>query len=276
MVVGVYAPHQLLRAAREKPTTATVDIVWKPRSTVHVATAAPGRSHLLHRHQWWSGDDNRSGNGSNSWQYDEMRDRQAERVLFDALEPYIVLEMYPRSGVSIVVQVLQDDGCLLGCALNAALMALMDAGVTMRGMPVAVHCGVASAAASSSPEGNGGDSIAYVMIDPDRREEEQLCHAWCMLAFDLNRPEDKQCVASFVGGAMGMSDDEYWACMRAAKIGARTMVSFLRAAMQRKIESTLPRSSSQFESKRLQGGTTGAADNTVTVSNSDSDVTMAE
>lgn len=230
-------------------------------------------------HRITNGDDNHSS--SNSWQYDEMRDRQAERVLLDALEPYIVLDLYPRSGVSIVVQVLQDDGCLLGCALNAAIMALMDAGVAMRGMPVAVHCGVAAtaAAAASESEDNGSDSIAYVMIDPDRREEEQLCHAWCMLTFDLNRPEDKQCVASFVGGAMGMSDDEYWACMRAAKIGAKTMASFLRAAMQRKIASTLPRSSSQFESKRLQGGSTrGAADNSINVtgSNSDSDVMMTE
>ena len=39
--------------------------------------------------------------------------------------------MHPRTAISVVLQVLEDDGSLLPCALNAASTALTDAAVPM-------------------------------------------------------------------------------------------------------------------------------------------------
>ena len=60
-----------------------------------------------------------------------------------ALAGAVVLERYPRSRVDVHVHVLCDDGGAASCAVNAASLALVDAGVFLRdvaaGATVAVH-----------------------------------------------------------------------------------------------------------------------------------------
>ena len=42
--------------------------------------------------------------------------------------------MHPRLGVTVVIQIVGDDGAAESCALSAAGLALMDAAVPMRGV----------------------------------------------------------------------------------------------------------------------------------------------
>ncbi len=52
-----------------------------------------------------------------------------------------MLELYPRSEISIVVHVLESDGSQICCVLNAVCLALMEAGVAMSDMIVACSAG---------------------------------------------------------------------------------------------------------------------------------------
>ncbi|KAL3762635.1 hypothetical protein ACHAW5_001228 [Stephanodiscus triporus] len=67
-------------------------------------------------------------------------EREMERFVRDSLAPFVRLEDYPRCVIQVVVQVIQADGSVLGTAVNCAVLALMDAGVAMRGVPVATTC----------------------------------------------------------------------------------------------------------------------------------------
>ena len=53
----------------------------------------------------------------------------------------IATELYARSEIVISVQVVQQDGGLLAAAVNAATLALIDAGVGMRDLVVACTAG---------------------------------------------------------------------------------------------------------------------------------------
>ncbi len=124
----------------------------------------------------------------------EARDRDYEAIIRRTLEGIIPLGMHPRTSIMVVLQVsrislsprgirrgqgalqsapsqlshspshppppqvLQDDGALLSCALNAACAALVDAGVPMDAMLAAVTCALLPGGA--------------VLLDPSGKEEE--------------------------------------------------------------------------------------------------------
>lgn len=46
-------------------------------------------------------------------------------------EPVVITTLYPRSQIDIYLQVIQQDGGVLQACVNAATMALIDAGVAM-------------------------------------------------------------------------------------------------------------------------------------------------
>ena len=52
----------------------------------------------------------------------------------------VITELYPRSEIDVFVQVLQADGGEAVAAINAATLALIDAGVAMRDYVVACTC----------------------------------------------------------------------------------------------------------------------------------------
>eukprot|EP01023_Acetabularia_acetabulum_P037542 TRINITY_DN3567_c0_g1_i2.p2 TRINITY_DN3567_c0_g1~~TRINITY_DN3567_c0_g1_i2.p2 ORF type:complete len:226 (+),score=34.54 TRINITY_DN3567_c0_g1_i2:173-850(+) len=91
------------------------------------------------------------------------REYYLEGIVCKCLEGEIICEEYPMCTIQVVVQVVKDDGSLLACILNAAQMACMDAGLSMRRTTVAL-----SAVLSK-------DDV--YMIDPSLSEEKQECEA---------------------------------------------------------------------------------------------------
>uniref|UniRef100_A0A7S3E4X2 Exoribonuclease phosphorolytic domain-containing protein n=1 Tax=Chloropicon laureae TaxID=464258 RepID=A0A7S3E4X2_9CHLO len=69
----------------------------------------------------------------------------------------------PRTTVTVVVQILSEDGSLLACALNAAAVALLDAGVPLCGSPATVSIAMAQRA--------GSPADWVLLLEPDAREE---------------------------------------------------------------------------------------------------------
>ncbi|MGQ4870671.1 MAG: exosome complex exonuclease Rrp41 [Candidatus Thorarchaeota archaeon] len=71
------------------------------------------------------------------------REREISMVIANALEPALFLEDFPRAVVDVFIQVIQADGGTRCAAINAASLALADAGIPMRSLVPAVAVGKA-------------------------------------------------------------------------------------------------------------------------------------
>ena len=60
------------------------------------------------------------------------REIELSKVIKESLEPALFLELYPRTGVDVYIEVLQADGGTRCAAITAAALAIADAGVPMR------------------------------------------------------------------------------------------------------------------------------------------------
>src|SRR4030043_1647500 len=69
------------------------------------------------------------------------REVELSKVKKESLEPALFLELYPRTGVDVFVEVLQADGGTRCAAITAAALAIADAGVPMRDLVVACAAG---------------------------------------------------------------------------------------------------------------------------------------
>ena len=69
------------------------------------------------------------------------REIEISKVIKEALEPALMLENFPRTVVDVFIEVLQADGGSRCAALDAAAVALADAGIPMRDMVSACAAG---------------------------------------------------------------------------------------------------------------------------------------
>jgi len=69
------------------------------------------------------------------------REIEISKVIKEALEPAVMLENFPRTAVDVFIEVLQADGGTRCAALDAASVALADAGIPMRDMVSACAAG---------------------------------------------------------------------------------------------------------------------------------------
>jgi exosome complex component RRP41 len=71
------------------------------------------------------------------------REKEISMVIANALRPQLFLEEFPKAVVDVFVTVIQADGGTRCAAINAASLALADAGIPMRGLVPAVAVGKA-------------------------------------------------------------------------------------------------------------------------------------
>ncbi len=69
------------------------------------------------------------------------REIELSKVIREALESLIFVELYPRTSIDIFVEVLQADGGTRTTGLTAASLALADAGIPMRDLVAGVAVG---------------------------------------------------------------------------------------------------------------------------------------
>ena len=125
----------------------------------------------------------------------EEREQDLESKVVSFVEGILDPSCPPRTTVTVVVQILSEDGSLLATILNATAMALVEAGVPLFGSPVAVSIAVAD---SGTPR---------VRLDPDLREE-STCELVGTYAY-LFVTEGDQTGASVVqASSMGRSSAE--------------------------------------------------------------------
>ncbi len=69
------------------------------------------------------------------------REVELSKVIKESLEPALFLELYPRTGIDVFIEVLQADGGTRCAAITAAALAIADAGVPMRDLVVGCAAG---------------------------------------------------------------------------------------------------------------------------------------
>jgi exosome complex component RRP41 len=69
------------------------------------------------------------------------REIELSKIIKEALEPAIITEKFPETGIDVFIEVLQADGSTRVASINAASLALADAGLPMRDLIAACSAG---------------------------------------------------------------------------------------------------------------------------------------
>lgn len=113
----------------------------------------------------------------------EHADSAKSLLIQQTVEGAILAQLHPRCIVRVVVQVVDDDGAVLACAVNATCAALMDAAVPLKTSFAAVTCIL-------STEGE-------IQLDPTCIEQKKAAFRMCaVFAHHRRSPSDAQPRAS--------------------------------------------------------------------------------
>ena len=154
-------------------------------------------------------------------------------LLTNVLSSAIDTSQHPRTVIEIVLQIIQDDGSVLGCLCHAAVAALMDAGVELLYLPVATTCLVMTMTENST---NGKH-----MLDPTLAEEEQENAAQIVLVTDPNsnqkgqKQQDSQILACHTIGSNTASIEQLLSCIPLAARASPAVTAFWRLAVEQKV-----------------------------------------
>ena len=69
------------------------------------------------------------------------REVELSKVIRESLEPSVFVDLYPRTGIDVIIEVLQADGGTRCASITAASLAIADAGIPLRDLVVACAAG---------------------------------------------------------------------------------------------------------------------------------------
>ncbi|KAF2748401.1 exosome complex exonuclease RRP41 [Sporormia fimetaria CBS 119925] len=98
----------------------------------------------------------------------DKRTQELSHTLSAAFSTLLLTHLYPHSTISLSLHILSQDGSLLAACINAATLALIDAGVPMTDYLIA--CTAASSSSSLSDAGEASDPL----LDLNGMEEQEL------------------------------------------------------------------------------------------------------
>jgi len=98
----------------------------------------------------------------------------AVSFLKSSISSCIALTEFPRHVIVVRVTVVRDDGCILSVALNACALALVDAGLPMKAIPMSISCILSSKSATLDADDAVNKTPEWVIqLDPIAREEQE-------------------------------------------------------------------------------------------------------
>jgi exosome complex component RRP41 len=142
----------------------------------------------------------------------DRRSNELSKVSRDALEPVILTSFFPRSVIDVFVEVLQADAGTRTAGINAAAVALADAGIPMKSM------------ISSCAAGKVADTI---VLDP-MKEEDNFGQADMPIAMT---PNGDITLLQMDGN---LTPDEFHRAVEMAMNGAREIYTLQRQALVNK------------------------------------------
>ncbi|XP_076915837.1 exosome complex exonuclease RRP46 homolog isoform X1 [Bidens hawaiensis] len=190
VIAAVYGPKAGTKK-NENPEKACIEVIWKPK------TGQSGK-----------------------------QEREFEMVLKKTLQSICLLNVHPNTTTSIIVQVVNDDGALLPCAINAACSALVDAGIPLKHLAVAICCCMAES--------------GHVFLDPSKLEE-QTTKAFVYLVFPNSTmsvlPQGSEVkehgiITSVTHGVMAV--DDYFSCVKMGRAAAAELSDYVRNSLKLK------------------------------------------
>ncbi len=145
-IAGVYGPKEVLPKHQTKDDRALIRVYYSmlPFSTTDRCRPGPSR-----------------------------RSKEISKVMIDALEAAILTEKYPATAIEIHVQILNANAGTRTAAINAASLALANAGIEMRDLVCAVAAGKADDTVLLDlfqPEDNFGQADLPIAVMPNRGE----------------------------------------------------------------------------------------------------------
>lgn len=198
VLAAVYGPKAGTKK-NENPEKASVEVIWKPK------TGQIGK-----------------------------QEKEYEMVLKRTLQSICILTIHPNTTTSVIVQVVHDDGALLPCAINASCAALVDAGIPLKHLAVAICCCLADS--------------GLVILDPTKLEEEKMkAFVYLVLPNSILSvlPEESSSVkgeqmeqgliTSVTHGVMSV--DDYLHCLERGRAATSKMSDFLRRNLQPQLSS---------------------------------------
>ncbi|XP_055029979.2 exosome complex component RRP46 [Misgurnus anguillicaudatus] len=144
-----------------------------------------------------------------------VRERAREQCVREACEAALLLTLHPRSSLTLILQVICDDGSLLSCCLNAACMALMDAGLPMSYLFCGVTCAI------TKEEGQ-------IITDPTARQEKE---SRALLTFAIDSVERNVLMSSTTGS---FSVKELQQCIAISQKASEQVFQFYRDSVKRR------------------------------------------
>jgi exosome complex component RRP46 len=135
-------------------------------------------------------------------------------LIRQCVETIVLTHLHPRAKISVIVQVLREDGSLVAAALNCVCLALIDAGVQCGSMLSAVCLAVSKQGA--------------ILLDPTAREEED---ALCVVTTAFRSTDQQLVLSEFSGTPL---DEARWPeISRLGKAGGETVIRFFRSLLSR-------------------------------------------
>jgi len=99
----------------------------------------------------------------------DRRSREISKVISEALENVILVEKYPRAAIDVNIEILDAEAGTRVAGLTAAALALADAGIPMKDIPVACAAGKIEGQVVldlGKEEDNYGDADLPIAISP--------------------------------------------------------------------------------------------------------------
>ncbi|VVD04380.1 exosome complex component RRP46 [Leptidea sinapis] len=137
-----------------------------------------------------------------------VADRFKENVIRQTCESAILGCLFPRTGINITIQELENYGGLVACAVNCTCLALLNSGVAMRHVVAAVTCAV--------------DDVGNLVLDPTH---EQIQSSQALMYFVFESSE-KNMVTGFTEGKF--SEDTYLEALELCRSASDLVFKFYR------------------------------------------------
>ena len=147
-------------------------------------------------------------------------DKFNERHIRDLFQAAILVSLHPRSSITIVLQELEDDWGLLATGINAACLALLDAGVSMKFL-------VAAVTAVIDKDGN-------VNLAPQEKQPVAEFSASLMLVFS-----EKDSNIMGVTSTGKFSQQQYDRCVSLCREASQSVFRFYRESLERKLSKSV-------------------------------------
>lgn len=96
------------------------------------------------------------------------------QTLNQTFQQHLFTALYPSSTIALTIHVLAQDGSLLAACLNAATLALVDAGVPMGGFVVGCTVGIISSSSAAGGNRGNGEDQDDPLLDLNAQEEVEV------------------------------------------------------------------------------------------------------